>query len=62
MTKSIINKPGHMKQVLIIHYVEYINTFNNFIYNYIVFSIHIRMITSFKNELGNAHIVTVGEN
>jgi hypothetical protein len=49
-----------MKQILIIHYVEYINTFNNFIYNYIVLSVHIRMITSFKNELLNAHIVTVG--
>jgi len=40
-------------------YIVYINTFEGFVNKYIIPSINIRPITSFKNELGNAKIVTM---
>jgi hypothetical protein len=42
------------------HYVKYINTIEEFVNKYIVPSINITFITYFKNELGNAPIVTIG--
>ena len=40
-----------MKQILIMYYVEYINTFDEFVNKYIVPSTNVRPITAFKNEL-----------
>jgi hypothetical protein len=60
ITKFTITKTDYTKQILIMHYAEYINTFEVFVNKYIVPSINIRMITSFKNELWNAQIVTIG--
>ena len=60
LTKSIITKADHTKQILIMHYFEYINAFDEFVNKYIVYSVHIRLITPYKNELGKAQIVTIG--
>jgi hypothetical protein len=46
-----------MKQILITHYVEYINMFDGIVNKYTVPSVNISLITSFKNELGNAQIL-----
>jgi hypothetical protein len=48
ITKSRITETDYTKQILIMPYVEYINTFENFLNKYIVPSINIRLITSFK--------------
>ena len=51
ITKSITTKTDYTKQILIMHYVEYINTFEVFVNKYTVPSINIRLIMSLKNEL-----------
>ena len=51
ITKSITTKIDYTKEILTMHYVEYINTFEVFVNKYIVPSINIRLITSLENEL-----------
>jgi hypothetical protein len=49
ITKSIITKADHTNQILIMHYVEYINTFGGIVNKYTVPSVDISLITAFKN-------------
>jgi len=50
--KSVISKADHTNKILIIHYAQYINMFEQFVNKYNVPSINIRLITYFKNMLG----------
>jgi hypothetical protein len=58
--KSTITKADHTIQIIIMQYVEYINMFHLFVNKYSVPLINTRLITSFKNELGEAQIVKLG--
>jgi hypothetical protein len=53
-------KANYTKQILMMRYVEYNNTFVKFVNKYNIPSVNISPTTFFKNELGNAQIVTMG--
>jgi hypothetical protein len=42
------------------HYFDYTKLFDVFVNKYIVPSIHVSLITSIKNQLGNAQCVKIG--
>ena len=50
--KSVIPKADHTNKILIIHYAQYINMFEQFVNKYNVPLIKIRLISYFKNALG----------
>jgi hypothetical protein len=56
INKSTITKADHMTQILIMHYVEYKNTYDQFLNKYNDPSVKISLITYGKNELGRAQI------
>jgi hypothetical protein len=58
ITNSTFTKVVYTKQILIMHYVEYKNTYDQFVNKYNVLSVNISLITSVKNELGKAQIAT----
>jgi hypothetical protein len=55
---STITKAVYTKQILIMHYVEYKNTYDQLVNKYNVHLVNISLITSVKNDLGKAQIAT----
>jgi hypothetical protein len=54
ITKSTITKAVYTKQILVMHYVEYKNTYDQYVNKYEVSAFKISLIITVKNELGSA--------